>query len=279
MPADHVLFPDLRTGRPRFYMGGGPLWIPVMRPRMATMLEVLLGGPGQGGDGAMGNGNHYSGKGGDSGGFASLRIAAEYLPEMLYLRLPGRSPGGLGHLTTPTNAAAPASALISVVPGSTAAANIVLEAAAVAPTVAANMWAARGQATWRSAIAGGVQGTNGATGPGAATPSNGLWLTGGGGGCNVYGQTVTSGQITGLGPLPTIPSGGLGGKGRSGVWFQKLLAGTGGSGGGYNNAGTGLRGGDGAPGCGGGGGGCGAGGFAGGDGGWGGPSFCQLLWS
>lgn len=304
------------------YFGSGPTagttstmyrWV---KPKTCSLVYMTCVGSGAGGGGGGASAASTAGAGGEGGGSSSvisLIVPAYVLPDVLYIQCGNGVLGGTGQVQGGAAATAGQNgnkSFISIAPGSSTAANLILVSGNAAPTggAAASGATAGTAAGAAGSTAGftqcnlcslgifianaGVAGGNGgaaAAGTSITIMATNPWCTGGagGGGTNAGTTTNRGGNITGAGIFPTLTqSTTAGAAGLYGLdFYDKLgagqypMIGTGGTGGTSNtSAGTGGRGGDGAPGSGGGGGG-GTNGAASvaGAGGNGGPGFVIIV--
>lgn len=245
-------------------------WI---KPPGCSWVFILAIGPGAGGGGGAGSGGANGGGGGGSGAIARLKIAAHFLPDILYGRVAGGTLGGAAGVDS-TNTL---DTYVSTFPN-TVQSNLIIYGAGGSrgSTNGGGGGGGNNAAGSRGPLSGLGIYTSSAGDPGldAASANNtpGLDVTFGTNGVPISGGaggglgTGAGGNVVGSGLVPTI-SGGVGttgGAGKNG--FQAgllILPGfkgfpflfTGGSGGGGHSTGTGGRGGDAGLGSGGGGGG------------------------
>ena len=254
------------------------------KPRNASMLYIVLTGPGgSGGAGAIGaNSTAAGGGGGGSGSIANLLVPLHRLPDVLYVTV-GQGGSGLGCSVgiapSPIAASLPANYLLLVASNGGAggaAAGATAGAAGAAGTLTAisgcNL-AGLGTPFFLGGQAGIIGGVA-VAGANLALPATGLYVTGGtgGGGLPAAATAGTAGgNITGAAVTGTIyeaktilggaaPAAGTTPPGNGGHGFSLgnfyYLGGTGGASTHGTATGAGLvqaRGGDGATGCGGGG--------------------------
>lgn len=265
------------------------------KPRGAKMVHfTLIGGGAGGGGGKTGAAGtaRGGGGGGGSGGMNRFSIAADLLPDILYIQVGLGGPGAAADGTGTSGGIS----YVCFAPSISSNSNILHKSCNAASTGGSPGTAAAGGnggaggtsvnygfgAPWASLVQGtGVAGQTGANG-GAHTGANGsnitwatagLIITGGsGGGGTPTGNTdFSGGAINGSGLiLPTLAGGAsAAGRGNDGLFTRRpYFMSCGGSGGGTAGAaGTAGAGGDGGPGSGGGGGGGGVTGGAGGRGG------------
>lgn len=221
--------------------------------------------------GAGGGGAGYSsfgGGGGGSGGITQIIIPAAFLPDSVYMRIAGPSPGGVGTSGTVGQStyisvyrSTSAAYILGYANGGGAGVNNSAGSGATAAAISNMPLVANFHYIARGGSAGGAGGN-----PTGTSVTANYTLSGGAGGS---GTGSNGGQITGSGIMPTIPGGvaGFNGNGNHGIWFWKGFKGCGGSGGAVGASSIPGKGGNGAYGCGGGGG---AGAFTastGGDGG------------
>ena len=284
-------------------------WVTWEKPAGITMISIICIGGGAGGGSGFPSASTSArggGGGGSSGNFTTVQIAANLLPDILYVQPGAGGPGGASSTTaafTGNNGGlscvsiAPSSALIYVVclafggtAGSTAASATVFGSAGngnPAFTIAnGGLLAGLGRFSALSASPG-TSGGNVASGnaSGLTYPTTGLLLTGGAGGGGNFSAggsiSAPASQSAVLNLFPSIPSGTAGNPGTDGGHGHERVAplmSTGGAGGGANSGavGAGGRGGNGGFGSGGGGGGAGGSTGGGGAGGNGGPGLVLI---
>jgi hypothetical protein len=259
---------------------------PITIPKSCTFIYALLigcGGNGGNGFGRAASANGGGGGGGGSGGTGRLFCPANIFNTQMYVRVPfGGSIGITGIWLYPqSGSVATASALLQI-GGAANGGNGTGTAAGAAggsgsagtglyPALTLSVVGAAGGA-------GGFVATTGAVGATATSAAMPITMQGaGGGGIGTSNVDIAGGAVTLTGnPIFTLPGGlAAGGAGQNGVVLSPWNQGTGGSGGGTNNAGVGGAGGIAlAPGCGGGGGGAGL--TTGGAGGRGGDGQIQV---
>jgi hypothetical protein len=278
------------------FSGSSGDWVPWEKPSNIIMVSITcIGGGGGGGSGfpsatatARGGGG-----GGASGGFSTLKIPANLLPDTLYVSAGLGGNGGASSTTVSNLGTSGFRSVVSIAQSSAAIYNVCIASpgsngfAAPSATIAGTGGVAPPAATVAGTLLAGLgiftafAGQNGAAGgavangPGGSItyPTTGLLLSGGAGGGG--GSTGVGGNITApasqtavLNLFATLVGGAAGataGNGSSGVQRLTPLLNTGGSGGGCNSGNArGGNGGQGGFGSGGGGGG--AGGTTGGSG-------------
>ena len=297
-------FPGRTGAAETFYFEGtsptaGGSWVPFMKPRGKSMIDILLVGKGgNGGSGVIGaNSTAAGGGGGGSGAQTRVTMPLAHLPDIIYLSLAGISATTtlLSYISIAPSTVA--NNVIAIAQGGGNGGNATGATAGTAGTAgtvaaAAGMIYGFGFAQVLAGIAGGVGGTTGAA-LAVSMPSTGLIVNAGTGGAGLGAAAsagTAGGSQGGLGVFFTLP-GGLGtatatvppGNGSFGVRpITGTLYGYGGTGGGSTHGtatGAGLvqaSGGNGAPGCGGGGSGGALTGSTAGVGGQGGPAFCVI---
>jgi len=275
------------------------------KPPNAKFVQIFCLGSGSGGGGGQAGTAttaRKGGGGGASGAYSNAFFSAYQLPDILYLSVGNGGSGGVGG-ATPTNGGAGVLSYVSLRPDIATATNILLQSGAVAPTFgqagasgtggtagtiyAKSLFANLGMSTGVA----GQSGTSGAISTAAVNITINNIITGAPcGGNTSTAAAFAGGDITGLGPIPTIAGGALGaaaatgGKGSDGYESPALfnlgkrepMFFTAGAGGGASVSGQGGAGGNGSYGCGGGGGGAGFTGL-GGAGGAGGDGLIVII--
>lgn len=303
---DFFDLPNAQRAETTVFIGNAPgsghlgfhAWV---RPRGKSMVHILLvGAGGDGGTGAIGAvSTAAGGGGGGSGSMCRVIMPADFLPEILYVRVNGSASGGQSSVTiTPDIALGPNSNhLIALANRGGNGGNASGATAGAAGTTATAPNAADLRLSWPFAtVVQGHAGSAGGTtvaGTALSLPQNGQLVTGGtgGGGLGNAGSTGSAGGvINGSGIFPTLPGGTAAGasttrpgNGAAGIQpVNKVFYFYGGTGGGStagNATGAGLvqaSGGNGSWGCGGGGSGGALTGSTAGSPGKGGPSFCII---
>lgn len=261
------------------------------KPPDAKFVQIFcLGGGSGGGGGQAGTATtaRKGGGGGASAAYSSAFFSATQIPDTLFMSIGLGGAGGVGG-AVPTNGGSGAISYVSVRPDITAA-NLLLSSGTGTPTGgqagASGTGGTAGSIFTRSILTNlgmstgiaGQAGTSGAISAAAANITINNIVTGAPcGGNTTTAAAFAGGDVTGLGPIPTIAGGALGaaaatgGKGSDGyespitlrLGKREPMFFTAGAGGGASVSGQGGRGGNGSYGCGGGGGGAGFTGLAG----------------
>ncbi len=307
---DKSVLPRVKGAKVDMFYGGQQAtvisatgWVQWIKPKNATLFQMICIGGGAGGGGGASSGTGVAaggGGGGGTGAISTLIIPSFFLPDTLFL-LPGC--GGNGGPAATIGVSGQRSVIADRVNTLGTAANTILVSgstptsgggaagtsggsnigglAETAPSAINGRY--QGMGTYQSFTgqAGVAGGTNaGSGGVSVAWGTGGISLTGGAGGgsCSTTTTRGAGGNITGAGAVPTLAGGtspaGAGANGIAQGWYF-----LGGAGGAAQNNGTAGIGGNGAPGCGGGGGGGGGGtgGGTGGAGGAGGPGLIIIV--
>lgn len=293
---DQFFLPDDSINIKRYLAGNGGAtdFFSWEKPRGARTVYIwVLGAGGGGGAGLTGAAASARGGGGGGGGGAICRtiIPAQFLPDILYVRV---GKGGLGGASSGNAGGTGGISFVALVNDITAASNFIVNSSSIGGGAVGGVAGTSAGAQAGGAAAG--QAANSASGPflvlgtfvsqtgvngsaagalgspGAAqTQFVGTVISGGAGGgsVNTNNTDVAGGAQTALGPFLGLAGGVAGGgNGNDGVTNLRPFYASGGSGGGTNGAaGTGGKGGNGGLGCGGGGGGGAVTGGAGGNGG------------
>ncbi len=286
--------PNSSLGNTQIFYANGISWQSWLKPRGATMVQILCIGSGGGGGGGL-SGTVASSRGGGGGGGSStvtrISLKTAILPDLLYIQVGIGGVGGTAGIIGGISSAS----YVSVLPSITTANLILISqnnlsgggaagtsagsnaggAAQTAATAASMIISQLAPFTSVIGQAGSASGAitvnSGAIGVAViALPS--VTISGGAGGATVGidNADFAGGAVTGSGVIPNI-AGGLagGGNGQDGIALQKPFVFCGGSGGGSAGfvGGIGGSGGNGAIGSGGGGGGAGETAGSGGNGG------------
>ena len=214
-----------------------------LKPRGASMVRMLLIGPGAGGRAGS---TTAGGAGGGSGAVTSWIGPAIFIPDQLMVNVGAGGASGAGGTSNTYVVYGPAKdgTIYTLISASRALSNT---GASVTPN----------SAFGASGIFTSIAGQDGAAVTTAITASSTTFLSGGGGGSSVV--TTAGGNVATNYVYPTVSGGAgtTGGNGKDGYFIsQPIMLGVGGAGGGgKNTAGAGGNGGNGGIGCGGGGGG------------------------
>lgn len=233
-----------------FFTGGAAAdWV---KPRGASMVRILLIGPGGGGAGGS-TGTNASG-GGGSGGVTSWIGPAIFIPDVLRVNIGAGGVGGASGASGSNGENTFLGYQLKIGGGYT-----LLRAnggsGATAASGGAGGTAFANNEFGAAGIFSSIAGQTGANSNSALTASTTIFLSGGAGGST---STLDAGQSVAINyGYPTIAGGASsGGNANNGFFItQPLMLGAGGGGGGGNNGGVGGNGGNGGIGCGGGGGG------------------------